>query len=1592
MRTDILFGKNVNVVGNVSADLVLESLGKIYIKSRNKAQTLDEIISSLITSPVQEIANNTIVIEDLEDLKEMVIKDGAFVYNKDNQILYIQIDGELVELISVTTTDTRYVKKTGDTMTGPLYINTREAPLKVVSSRLIKNLNSEYLNGLPSDAYAIKNKNEHIGGSWTFKNDTIFKDNAYFHDTTLHYKDSLHNGSIGTPNFTSGFGGYGWRIDAESNTLTIDYIVVRKAMYVYELVVNKISATNGSLWVTNASKVEVAYNIPIINNANVWNALQPNENSSDSDTLIRDTIFGLNNYGAVIVTNQNISQTSLTETQLAGNISNAPSTKLFVNNLKGQRVFVCTDKDKLSNFTNGTTYTFQENSGDCEVFQNYSLFDYDFDVDVEFPIVHYQDTNYKYNNAGMERQNVYGNIKYVKTYYKYFGLSLSGTAGVVFKSNFYIVKFDTDNLPVFKPGDILRCQKFEGTGIKYYDAVVINQLKESLYIIQLANNIFDYTTTIEYDDNLDPKQRVETSKINENFYNTSTHSNYEGIQGIVQEGDSLVQIGNLWDVTRQNAVYLTSSDDGAPYIDVIAGVNRPDYSVIYNVPTYQTIKLYKGGELPYTGQYYIQNNTSTMQYIVAYKEDSQTYSVKLGKKRTRIILWYKDANGNINQVPFDELTPAIEATIVERIRLEERLLDDSEIVAINAVINNIRNQSVASEGDIKALFMAIYPSMSSSTLDGYYFYYLRAYPDRNTKLLIPSEDTPLELESESQGNTTVDDAFCLTIERGTLNGTFAKFTLEDDVRNKIVEPTRTTKSRFGKLDGIVDDRFPVDRQPYGYGLYGENVFLTGEFVLHNGKNVADFGKDILSLRSSLTNLALSNDTIYKSVEYLFQNTPSYGDLQQTGIFLGNNQMVLLGDRISIITKMSELPDPVTGTYGEMPTALFEDGKINAKFIATQVVRSNVPLYKTTVLHTAKEVPLSSVTLYNGSSYYTYTGDSLVYEYREPVDYKQYMTKYIRRYYREDEECWLYTDIYGNPKKNVTYYYELTNCTPTEYTEFNYDPSLITVTIDSPKFISYNQNMYIKSIENSYQFVQYKYYTDENTYTQYTWNVQTSTTANNTELNEQNEPITNNTGYVQYTAFKKDLLDVVLWSLNIDGTGNLGGDGIYWDSNGILNVSGIVNAQSGKIGNISIKDNCLYKNMNSNLETLTSFYLGGSDGSERLELTKWTSLNSCETGTIETRTLLNSSQLEITSGKSMESSSNGVQLTSQGLVWKHEGIPITASSILFSIVLIPIKDYSGLWLPQIRTNYASFTINSPILGNYQRSPFSNINIYMYHPKSSTWGAGDGGGIYLIYFPELDNAIYDNGTEQYSWGSWMYDKIMEGRVIFQVTGLGEKGVYNNISFQDTNVYHEYANIYDYFDFNNESVRAIKANIQSYSFGAGKTTQYHGHSPGELSLDRVKHDYNICYFSRPSYTIYGNPSSDPNEQGNHIMYSVSNNQNSNNDLWWTYNQLSTEADKLRFRRLGLFGPDQSLDYNSSYPTNGQSPTYTDVFYSYTYENENAYPNERKSFIRGIKNYIRINTADDDSTNSGGFALTAFYLNGLNINNSPVTATIKS
>lgn len=45
------------------------------------------------------------------------------------------------------------------------------------------------------------------------------------------------------------------------------------------------------------------------------------------------------------------------------------------------------------------------------------------------------------------------------------------------------------------------------------------------------------------------------------------------------------------------------------------------------------------------------------------------------------------------------------------------------------------------------------------------------------------------------------------------------------------------RARLGNLDGINDDAFPADRQPKGNGIYSDNVYLRGTFLLSTGEDV-----------------------------------------------------------------------------------------------------------------------------------------------------------------------------------------------------------------------------------------------------------------------------------------------------------------------------------------------------------------------------------------------------------------------------------------------------------------------------------------------------------------------------------------------------------------------------------------------------------------------------------------------------------------------------------------------------------------------------------------------------------------------------------
>lgn len=84
------------------------------------------------------------------------------------------------------------------------------------------------------------------------------------------------------------------------------------------------------------------------------------------------------------------------------------------------------------------------------------------------------------------------------------------------------------------------------------------------------------------------------------------------------------------------------------------------------------------------------------------------------------------------------------------------------------------------------------------------------------------------------GNTMNTDRQNLVLISATEDGQ-PRVDVMDDVSGKTFD--NCLRARLGNLDGIKDDKFPADRQPKGNGLYADNAFLKGTFVLETGEDV-----------------------------------------------------------------------------------------------------------------------------------------------------------------------------------------------------------------------------------------------------------------------------------------------------------------------------------------------------------------------------------------------------------------------------------------------------------------------------------------------------------------------------------------------------------------------------------------------------------------------------------------------------------------------------------------------------------------------------------------------------------------------------------
>lgn len=815
IRTESFLGGDKVIVGNKYTDLVLETLGKVYIKTGNSSRVLSDVLALLDKATESEIKSQTIIVGSLLEMEQMEYPgDGFFVYNTLTTTLYISYDERYVALIEAAEgAGDGYVRRKGDTMTGQLEINTVGPPLIVASSKLVNNLNVEFIGGYAADDLAKKRVDEYITGNWTFKGKGVSENNWTFNQNVRMYGDLVTSGSLTSPEFASGFGGYGWRLDADTNTLTVDYLVVRKAMRVYEMVINKISATNGSLWVSNSSKCTAAYQPKIITQADLQRIGTWGTEDAKSNL---EKLMPSNNYFLFNDLSTNYSVTEKFTTQLA-NASGTYTPKAFVDYnfiiyIKDITVVINSplfkgpsslydlnvlDKSWAEYNANNPSpgiitekifNTYKSNIKLIFISKSREVIEWkevpgdplsgtepskwanvdSFNKRTQFFIVpKSREVNYKKDGkTSSDGSNLYS----VYPYYKYFGLQKPDT-GMPSQSNIWVVECKNEDYPYFKPGDIVRCQKYNNGNIKYYDAIVTVQVDSYTYIMQKALSVFDTYTEVSYDDEgnlIKFEQSFNDTQYNktEQLYNSNTNeyeparttdngkadgnaiSKDERLDDIAKD-DDMVQMGNIYNIERQNAVYITSTDDCGPYIDVLAGLNRPDYSVLYVTPTWAT----KKANIKKKGDIYVREDASDFYYQTTNpgSVNPDNFGGKIDKKHPLIFLKTKDKN--------------------------QVLIDDGEN---NQITQEILNNPAE------------------------YGYFLTEVP-------------------------TIDSALLF--------------------RNKEYKCTYTkiTKVRLGNLSGIHNEIFGT-KQPYGYGLYGENVFLTGEFYLNNGTSIVDFSEESILLK------------------------------------------------------------------------------------------------------------------------------------------------------------------------------------------------------------------------------------------------------------------------------------------------------------------------------------------------------------------------------------------------------------------------------------------------------------------------------------------------------------------------------------------------------------------------------------------------------------------------------------------------------------------------------------------------------------------------------------------------------------------------
>lgn len=133
------------------------------------------------------------------------------------------------------------------------------------------------------------------------------------------------------------------------------------------------------------------------------------------------------------------------------------------------------------------------------------------------------------------------------------------------------------------------------------------------------------------------------------------------------------------------------------------------------------------------------------------------------------------------------------------------------------------------------------------------------------------------------------------------------------------------RTRLGNLDGVKDDWFPADNQPHGDGLYSDNAYLRGTFLLVTGEDIktkfeiteGKIQSAVDGLRDDFTGEKgyLNNASFASGLEkWNTENETVFFLAGNRWIWVNNNVLTKKGDGASVVTDMGRTVVRIRNKY------------------------------------------------------------------------------------------------------------------------------------------------------------------------------------------------------------------------------------------------------------------------------------------------------------------------------------------------------------------------------------------------------------------------------------------------------------------------------------------------------------------------------------------------------------------------------------------------------------------------------------------------------------------------------------------------------